>query len=307
MNQGDKSEINRFQLMGIQWKNDKPYFELFDGEKICLETASGDIYLKRTGHRYCIGTYELLSHKTIPCPENNSIFGKNPRCFWCRKKMGFELCLRCHGEECKNANEEALHYCNRPHFVYLAYFPGNVIKVGTAYFQRKTTRLLEQGAVYALIIAKCQTGQEARRLEYTIGQTGIRTFVRNQYKLMHPFFECSSEDIFVLMTNVYKSLRMLIDPGIKNALYDEPEFLFFPQIRDAIEGMKSFFPRSLFSCANYSELEQLDLSRAVEGEIMAIIGANLYLLIQNSIYAIDMKQEYGYYLEIERNRGVVVE
>lgn len=307
MNREDKSKISKFQFMGIQWRNDRPYFELFDGEKLCLETASGDIYLKRAGSRYCIGTYELLSHKTIPCLQKNPIAGKNPRCFSCRKKMGFELCLRCHGGDCKNANSEALHYCNQPHFVYLAYFPGNIIKVGTAYFQRKTTRLLEQGAVYALIIAKCKTGQEARRLERAIGQTGIRTSVRNQYKLMHPFFECSGEDILAQMTDVYKSLQMLSDPWIKNTLYDEPEFLSFPQIREATERMKSFFSRSLFSCVNYSELEQIDLSKAVDGKIMAIIGVNLYILIQNSIYVIDMKQEYGYYLEIKRNRGDIVE
>lgn len=44
----------------------------------------------------------------------------------------FYKCVKCHGDNCYAKNKDVLKYCNSPHYVYLAYFNGNKIKVGTA-------------------------------------------------------------------------------------------------------------------------------------------------------------------------------
>ena len=43
----------------------------------------------------------------------------------------------CKGDTCRNYSTEAREYCSQPHYVYLAYFSKDKIKVGTAYYERK--------------------------------------------------------------------------------------------------------------------------------------------------------------------------
>ena len=66
----------------------------------------------------------------------------------------------------------ALTYCETtPHFVYLAAFTGDFVKVGTTSVKRIKTRLLEQGANYARIIAKTPSQGLAKMIEEYVKTT----------------------------------------------------------------------------------------------------------------------------------------
>jgi hypothetical protein len=86
--------------------------------------------------------------------------------------MGKDVLNKC--TYCKGncTNTAALSYCDStPHLVYLAAFTKDFVKVGTTAETRAKTRLLEQGANYARIIARTPTQGLAKRIEAYVKDT----------------------------------------------------------------------------------------------------------------------------------------
>ena len=67
--------------------------------------------------------------------------------------------------------------------MYLAYFSNDKLKVGTASSYRRYERLLEQGALYSIFLAKVPNGRLARRIESEVSRLGVTTRVNASYKI----------------------------------------------------------------------------------------------------------------------------
>ena len=131
-----------------------------------MKDACGKIEIEKVEKRYCIGYYDLLNRKNIPCESYEELTGSEyTQCKQCKIKSGFSLCLGCNGSVCKTNSDKAKQFCNQEHYVYLAYFPNDKLKVGTAVYYRRYERLLEQGAIYSIFLAKTKNGKLARKLE----------------------------------------------------------------------------------------------------------------------------------------------
>ncbi len=113
--------------------------------------------------RYCIGYLTGEKHEYVPCGKKTNGY----QCEECMRKHVFTPCARCHGFSC-SAGEIARKWCFQPFTVYLAYFGGQVVKVGVAAEVRLRERLLEQGALAYKVLSRFPDGMAARREEYRL-------------------------------------------------------------------------------------------------------------------------------------------
>ena len=125
-----------------------------------------EFVIRRLDKNICIGTINPYTNEYVSC--DNFVEENQKQCSKCKYMFDFYKCVRCHGQKCYAENSNVLKYCNMPHYVYLAYFPNNKIKVGTASETKKYIRLLEQGALYSIFIAKTPNGKIARQIEKNI-------------------------------------------------------------------------------------------------------------------------------------------
>ena len=171
-------------FVGLCWDEEyKPCFHFKDYE-FGLDEFIGipqELLIERIDQKICIGTINPYTREYISC--NNIIEDSSSQCNHCKYMFDFYKCVRCHGDDCSVKNGDVLKYCNTPHYVYLAYFPNGKIKVGTASEIKKYNRLLEQGAIFSIFIAKTPTGKIARQIEKNIIDNGITGAVTTTYKM----------------------------------------------------------------------------------------------------------------------------
>lgn len=115
---------------------------------------------------YCIGRYDIDSFLAEPCPEKKQTNGKFQRCYKCNSALQFNPSF--YNVPIDSLSEKQRRYNMNPHLVYLAYFGGDSVKVGTANSQRSQTRLLEQGARAALVLGEFEDAYKARDLEVSV-------------------------------------------------------------------------------------------------------------------------------------------
>ncbi|OJW67388.1 MAG: hypothetical protein BGO68_03355 [Candidatus Amoebophilus sp. 36-38] len=121
------------------------------------------ISIKPLETRYCIGGYDLLTRRSICCPDKCQISGQHPYCFTCSRSIQFNPAFYHVAPSQLSSHQQ--HYNLEPHTVYLAYFGKNMVKVGIAHTQRLYNRWLEQGARAAVVVQDMQDAYAARSLE----------------------------------------------------------------------------------------------------------------------------------------------
>jgi hypothetical protein len=156
-------------FIGIIWKDETtPLLHLKDYTTYKDEyiDVPNNFNIELINKKICLGTINPYTRQYISC--NNLVDNSQVQCDKCKYMYDFYKCVKCHGDNCYAKNKDVLKYCNSPHYVYLAYFNGNKIKVGTASEIKKYERLLEQGALFSILIAKTPTGKIARVIEKII-------------------------------------------------------------------------------------------------------------------------------------------
>ena len=226
-------------FLGLCWNEKyKPYIHLKDYESGFDEFIDipQELLIERINQKICIGTINPYTREYISC--NNIIEDSSSQCNHCKFMFDFYKCVRCHGDDCYVKNGDVLKYCNTPHYVYLAYFPNGKIKVGTASEMKKYNRLLEQGAIFSIFIAKTPTGKIARQIEKNIIDNGITGAVTTTYKMKNIVFDSEEKLIRKELIEKYKDILKLFAGDNKKYLI-EPEFNSFNEIKDKI--VKGFF------------------------------------------------------------------
>lgn len=118
--------------------------------------------------RFCTGWHNLETGEDFACPENSKLDKKYNQCQKCQKRTGFNPAFY-NTNENEISNQQQIRNA-QPHFVYLAYFSDEVIKVGISFAGRGIARLLEQGAKSALILGEFSSANIARNYEEKISK-----------------------------------------------------------------------------------------------------------------------------------------
>ena len=276
-------------FLGLVWENDKtPLFHIKtpDANKDEYIYIPQLLSLKNLHNRACVGTINPLTLTYESC--SNKVDGNNCQCNKCKFKFEFYKCVRCHGDNCNVNNKFSKDYCETPHLVYLAYFPNGKIKVGTASLQRKESRLLEQGALYAIYMAKTPSGKYARQIEQEIISNGIAGMVSSAYKLKNLYYNESEEQVQMVLLNKFYELSNLISPIYKQYLL-EPKLKKFNNILDIMKNYNLQINPMLDKNNFIIEKNVND----IRGKFAFAIGKILALEINDTIKLIDTKKVEG--------------
>ena len=172
-------------LAGIGFDDDGPYLLLNDLDKAAQTRFSvlGKTFsLQRLPRRRCTGSFDLATNKRQVCPMALELPGdsKELMCPACREATGFNPAF--YNTPVISPQQRA--YNLTPHFVYMAYFAPQYVKVGITAQARGVKRLLEQGARAALVVGSFDNAEDARDLEARLcAQPGIYETMRMAKKL----------------------------------------------------------------------------------------------------------------------------
>ena len=164
-----------------------------------------------------------------------------------------------------------------PHFVYLAYFAPEVIKVGISQEERGIRRLLEQGARLALKLETFSSALIARQYEAKI----------------------SALDGIVETMPIHKKLELIKQP-FERAAGEEKLRQKLLEIEQKI-GVS--FPKSeLIACEDYFHTNDVNLTRAIimkdqnqlVGHVRSVIGSIVITEHKDQLLAYNLKKLIGY-------------
>lgn len=131
-------------------------------------------------NRYCTGWYDLASGEQYPCPDRQVIDKKYEQCPACQNRTGFNPAFYHATSVSKQQEQRNL----EPHFLYLAHFSKDIIKVGISHAKRGHSRLLEQGARTAIVLGTFPTAHIARQYEAQIAaRPGIAETIQLRKKI----------------------------------------------------------------------------------------------------------------------------
>src|SRR3972149_10687750 len=156
------------QIIDFNWDKLKPKFvarDLENDQVEQIELLAQTINWQILAQRFCPGVYSTLEK----CPDNVDLTGtKYERCRVCENKIGFPRAFF-FTQDIELMNPEVRKFLSKQHYIYLAYFAPDIIKVGTAAESRLPIRLYEQDATAYTLLAK-STGFEIQALERYISK-----------------------------------------------------------------------------------------------------------------------------------------
>ena len=267
---------SEFLLSYASFNSDnKPFVECQVGDKIeRYELFGQDLSLKFDfSVKYCAGWVDFENRCSQICPDHAAVDEKYENCLKCRDKTGFNPAF--YNANSVSAQQEKIN--QNPHFVYLAYFAPNVIKVGISQEERGIRRLLEQGARLAIKLETFSSALIARQYEAKI----------------------SKLDGIVETLPVYKKLE-LIKQAFNRA---DGERELRQKLLEIEQKIGVSFPKSeLIPCEDYFQTAGVDLSRVVlmknysqlVGRVRSVIGSIVITDYDGQLLAYNIKKLIGY-------------
>lgn len=255
--------------------DNKPFVECqVDGKIKRYELFGQDLSLEFDfSVKYCAGWVDFENRCSQICPDHATVDEKYENCLKCRDKTGFNPAF--YNANSVSAQQEKIN--QNPHFVYLAYFAPNVIKVGISQEERGIRRLLEQGARLAIKLETFSSALIARQYEAKI----------------------SKLDGIVETLPVYKKLE-LIKQAFNRA---DGERELRQKLLEIEQKIGVSFPKSeLIPCEDYFQTAGVDLSRVVlmkncsqlVGRVRSVIGSIVITDYGGQLLAYNIKKLIGY-------------
>lgn len=255
--------------------DNKPFIECQVGDKIERhELFRQDLSLKFDfSVKYCAGWVDFENRCSQICPDHATVDEKYENCLKCRDKTGFNPAF--YNANSVSAQQEKIN--QNPHFVYLAYFAPNVIKVGISQEERGIRRLLEQGARLAIKLETFSSALIARQYEAKI----------------------SKLDGIAETLPVYKKLELIKQPFDRAA----GERKLRQKLLEIEQKIGVSFPKSeLIPCEDYFQTAGVDLSRVVlmkdcgqlVGHVRSVIGSIVITDYDGQLLAYNIKKLIGY-------------
>ena len=207
------------------------------------------------------------------CPDHATVDEKYENCLKCRDKTGFNPAF--YNANSVSTQQEKIN--QNPHFVYLAYFAPNVIKVGISQEERGIRRLLEQGARLAIKLETFSSALIARQYEAKI----------------------SKLDGIAETLPVHKKMELIKLPFDRAAGERELQ----QKLLEIEQKIGVSFPKSeLITCEDYFQTAGVDLSRVVlmkdysklVGRVRSVIGSIVITDYDGQLLAYNIKKLIGY-------------
>lgn len=255
--------------------DNKPFVECQVGDKIERhELFEQDLSLEFDfSVKYCTGWVDFENRCSQICPDHATVDEKYENCLKCRDKTGFNPAF--YNASSVSVQQEKIN--QNPHFVYLAYFASNVIKVGISQEERGIRRLLEQGA---RLVIKLETFSSA--------------LIARQYEA-----KISKLDGIVETLPVSKKME-LIKQAFNRA---DGERELRQKLLEIEQKIGVSFPKSeLIPCEDYFQTAGVDLSRVVlmkdysqlVGHVRSVIGSIVITDYDGQLLAYNIKKLIGY-------------
>lgn len=266
-----------YLITNIGWnKNLHPVISLMDLETKVEKTfpvKDYDFKFQLSTERFCTGYFDL---RLYPCPYSNIVEGRHTQCHFCEKKQGFKSAFLFRGV----ANEIAERYLSQPHFIYLAYFYPDTIKVGTASENRLDVRPVEQDALLYSFIAKVESGFEVQKLEREISKKfGLTEFVRSSQKLKNIEYEIDYQKAWKHLNSVIDRIFTNLSEEFQSSLIDRSEI----KIVDFSKNL--YYPKSKFTKIGNEDF--------LVGKFLGLRGRFLFLENHGNIFLFDTKYLIG--------------
>lgn len=255
--------------------DNKPFVECqVDGKIERYELFGQDLSLEFDfSVKYCTGWVDFENRCSQICPDHATVDEKYENCLKCRDKTGFNPAF--YNASSVSVQQEKIN--QNPHFVYLAYFAPNVIKVGISQEERGIRRLLEQGARLAIKLETFSSALIARQYEAKISKLdGIAETLPASKKMeliKQPFDHADGE----------RELRQ--------------------KLLEIEQKIGVSFPKSeLIPCEDYFQTADVDLSRVVlmkdysqlVGHVRSVIGSIVITDYGGQLLAYNLKKFIGY-------------
>lgn len=186
----------------------------------------------------------------------------------------------------------------------MAYFANDKLKVGTAASYRRYERLLEQGALYSIFLAKVPNGRLARKIESEVSRLGVTTRVNASYKINNFVIDRAQEEIEQMLMDEYQIILKKISEQCREYLI-KPEYNNFTNISDKVRSNLLEESRQLNLFGGMDEPEHKEYDRVpkpenVDGDIKAVVG-NLMLIKKENKYSVaNMKNLEGWIVDFKR-------
>ena len=158
-------------MLGLNWKETAPMLRFRAGKETeWIEKAAKDLKLHyripTKPNRFCLGHVSMTEggSRYKGCAGRAQKGRKCPKCTSADARYAANL-HHAHTKEKGNLPNEFRNHMEQPNYLYLASFGDGSIKVGTTTSRRKDHRLREQGALWAIVVAKTLDGFTVRTLE----------------------------------------------------------------------------------------------------------------------------------------------
>ena len=192
----------------------------------------GKLRFRVENDRRCTGYFDFESGERFACPDAATPEKKH-QCEGCMDREGFVPWLRCDGREIPTLLPAVRAYVESPHYLYLASFGDENVKVGMASEKRKAARLDDQGPLAANYVAK-GNGISIRQLEVEISRLGYTEFVRRSRKLKLLTEGCARSRAETMLDEALRHIRGQLSEEYARLLLDVPEPYAIPAMaRDA--------------------------------------------------------------------------
>ena len=255
--------------------DNKPFVECqVDGKIERYELFEQDLSLEFDfSIKYCTGWVDFENRCSQICPDQATVDEKYENCLKCRDKTGFNPAF--YNANSVSTQQEKIN--QNPHFVYLAYFAPNVIKVGISQEEREIRRLLEQGARLAIKLETFSSALIARQYEAKI----------------------SKLDRIAETLPVHKKME-LIKQAFNRA---DGKRKLRQKLLEIEQKIGVSFPKSeLIPCEDYFQTAGVDLSRVVlmkdysqlVGHVRSVIGSIVITDYGGQLLAYNIKKLIGY-------------
>lgn len=237
--------------------------------------------------RYCTGWHDLETGERFACPTHEKVDYKYEQCKICQSKTGFNPAF--YNADSVSQAQQARN--SLPHFVYLAYFSDNDIKVGISFAKRGNSRLLEQGARQALILETFSSALVARQYEAEISKLSMfceNVKLNRKIELLSRDYDESQAKL--KLYDAKQTVESNLNTKFENSEYINLDLKFFA---------------SKFDKSKLKNVIDVTSKNQITGKIVGVLGSILLCEYNEELLALPLKKFTGYPIEITNSIGKI--
>lgn len=260
--------------------------EVTFGEKLSISVA---------GEVACAGS--VRDGEWSPCPEQ--VTGRH-KCPTCRAREGNFIFHSFDGFDTSGYTDADMERIRGTHYVYLALFDRELLKVGVCREDRRVLRQLEQGSHMTAFIAKTPDGIIARQIETLLRQSGMSDRIRPSQKKEFLTPDMTPEDAAKIVEEKLTQIRSTL--STQEHLLEH--FFSHPELEDW--GEQYHLARLIGNEKPFHSLA-LGVGESVSGHIITVKGGFVVLDTGQEVVCLCMKDLLGRHIDFsERPEGLEI-